>query len=110
MVQLQHTSQHSKQTLKIQFDKFSECNMSNEQPLPRELTSSVPRRGKWTAEEERYTEKIICEYFSCVPINYIANNTITICHLIILSFPFNSVDFENGTLDVPGEKFKSLLH
>lgn len=27
--------------------------------LPRELTSPVLRRGKWTAEEERYTEKII---------------------------------------------------
>jgi hypothetical protein len=29
--------------------------------MPRELTSSIARRGKWTAEEERYTEKIICE-------------------------------------------------
>jgi hypothetical protein len=29
--------------------------------VPRELTSNIARRGKWTAEEERYTEKIICE-------------------------------------------------
>lgn len=29
--------------------------------LPRELTNPIPRRGKWTAEEERYTEKIICK-------------------------------------------------
>ncbi len=27
--------------------------------LPKELTSSTLRRGKWTVEEERYTEKII---------------------------------------------------
>jgi len=27
--------------------------------LPKELTSPTLRRGKWTVEEERYTEKII---------------------------------------------------
>jgi hypothetical protein len=36
--------------------------MSGEEVLPRELTNPVPRRGKWTAEEERYTEKIICKF------------------------------------------------
>lgn len=35
--------------------------MIEEDVLPRELTSPIARRGKWTAEEERYTEKIICK-------------------------------------------------
>ncbi|KAJ1436139.1 hypothetical protein B484DRAFT_325221, partial [Ochromonadaceae sp. CCMP2298] len=30
--------------------------------MPRELTSNIARRGKWTAEEERYTEKIIYDF------------------------------------------------
>eukprot|EP01031_Cornospumella_fuschlensis_P024260 gene24260-29333_t len=30
--------------------------------LPQELSSSVPRRGKWTVEEERYTEKVIMDF------------------------------------------------
>lgn len=34
--------------------------MSNE-ILPSELTSSILRRGKWTVEEERFTEKVICK-------------------------------------------------
>lgn len=38
--------------------------MNAEEILPRELTSPVPRRGKWTPEEERYTEKIICKWLS----------------------------------------------
>jgi hypothetical protein len=29
--------------------------------LPDELQSEIPRRGKWTPEEEKYTEKIICK-------------------------------------------------
>eukprot|EP00981_Chlorochromonas_danica_P006257 scaffold1334_cov170-Ochromonas_danica.AAC.4 len=35
-------------------------NMDN--ILPRELTSQTPRRGKWSVEEERYTEKIIMDF------------------------------------------------
>ena len=37
--------------------------MIEEDILPRELTNNIPRRGKWTAEEERYTEKIICKRY-----------------------------------------------
>ena len=37
--------------------------MIEEDILPRELTNNIPRRGKWTAEEERYTEKIICKKY-----------------------------------------------
>lgn len=40
--------------------------MIEEDILPRELTNNIPRRGKWTAEEERYTEKIICKDIDCV--------------------------------------------
>ena len=35
--------------------------MNQDEILPRELASRVSRRGKWTPEEERYTEKIICK-------------------------------------------------
>lgn len=30
--------------------------------LPKEITSHTLRRGKWTVEEERYTEKIIRKF------------------------------------------------
>jgi hypothetical protein len=30
--------------------------------LPKELTDPSLRRGKWTVEEERYTEKIISDF------------------------------------------------
>jgi hypothetical protein len=33
-----------------------------EEILPEELTSPTLRRGKWTPEEERYTEKIISKF------------------------------------------------
>ena len=65
--------------------------------LPRELASRVARRGKWTPEEERYTEKIICKWwwyiYLYIYINYL---------IYILWSSFIIVDFENGTLDVPG--------
>jgi hypothetical protein len=32
--------------------------------LPKEITSHILRRGKWTVEEERYAEKIICKLCS----------------------------------------------
>eukprot|EP01031_Cornospumella_fuschlensis_P023553 gene23553-28563_t len=37
-------------------------NSSAPEVLPQELSSSVPRRGKWTVEEERYTEKVIMDF------------------------------------------------
>ena len=42
--------------------------INEEERLPRELSNPSARRGKWTAEEERYTEKIICMHFSSLPI------------------------------------------
>ena len=71
--------------------------MNQDEILPRELASRVSRRGKWTPEEERYTEKIICKWWS-----------ISFFHFIFVLFYFVNdhyffvVDFENGTLDVPG--------
>jgi hypothetical protein len=34
-----------------------------EEILPKELVNPIPRRGKWTVEEEKYAEQII-GYFS----------------------------------------------
>jgi hypothetical protein len=44
--------------------------MEEEDVLPRELTNPIARRGKWTAEEERYTEKIICK--KCFQLNLLS--------------------------------------
>lgn len=41
----------------------SSNNTNMDNILPRELTSQTPRRGKWSVEEERYTEKIISKLF-----------------------------------------------
>jgi hypothetical protein len=43
--------------------------LTNECPevLPKELTCATLRRGKWTVEEERYTEKIIGKQYQFVP-------------------------------------------
>lgn len=38
----------------------------SEEILPKELTSNVARRGKWTVEEERYTEQIIGRKFIAI--------------------------------------------
>eukprot|EP00599_Poterioochromonas_sp_BG-1_P016812 CAMPEP_0173164814 /NCGR_PEP_ID=MMETSP1105-20130129/20923_1 /TAXON_ID=2985 /ORGANISM="Ochromonas sp., Strain BG-1" /LENGTH=662 /DNA_ID=CAMNT_0014085499 /DNA_START=101 /DNA_END=2089 /DNA_ORIENTATION=- len=37
-------------------------NGSTTEILPKEITSHTLRRGKWTVEEERYTEKIIMDF------------------------------------------------
>ncbi len=75
--------------------------MIEEDILPRELTNNIPRRGKWTAEEERYTEKIICKKSLAM--------SLQACQLCCADTHMNphgfslSGDFEHGTLDVPGE-------
>ena len=36
---------------------------SSNEILPQELSNPTLRRGKWTVEEEKYTEKIISKFF-----------------------------------------------
>lgn len=42
---------------------FNSEENSSEEVLPKELTNPTLRRGKWTVEEERYTEKIISKLY-----------------------------------------------
>ncbi len=68
--------------------------------LPKELTSSVLRRGKWTKEEELYTEKIIGRIITeKLTTMFGWNNFFSLVLSIITE------SFENGTLDVSGKCF-----
>ncbi len=64
-----------------------------EETLPKELLSSIARRGKWTVEEEKYAEQIIGIYLT---------ELIWKKMLIIVLLKILSDDFDQGVLNVPG--------